>query len=524
MMKLAQAVQTVIRVLAVLAILEGPAYAQVCPAVGADTTCGVIITVTKTSNSPCPSQGCASVSFTGQGPYDSIEDTLVGFVNNGNLPISSLVLKSSTTAFGFDGDGICGLDPNTNQPFNPAPPACSFGPTGYEGPGVSFSNISPDATTGTVNFSPPIPPGGTAYFSLEESLTQATACSSVINGSVPKPAGGGTTISAVFTPNLGYTLAQAAKICGFVDWNWQQTITNLPLPNVFRARSNPTTPLSAPPPFNDPPAGGGYTYSPAPDNSYPFYLDRSNGELAGQQTSNTLSFSDTPADFCLPGTQSAAVAAKADANCGGKGKRAPAGSYIAFTTHLAGVNADGTATDVGIGFSWKSTFNGTSGGISVTKNSLPVDPGSGTGSITITAFNGNTSYQYPKGLGVMAINGVATNPASSATSTLLGGGQVLVKASGLAYSRVTRTFNGTVNITNVSNGTIAGPFQIVLDSLTGGVTLANASGSFGGWSYITVPSAGSLAPGQSATVNVNFQNPSNVAINFLPVPYSGSFN
>src|SRR5579862_2381433 len=92
-------------------ILLGSANAQ-CPAVGADTTCGVIITVNQTGNAPCPPQGCASITFTGQGPFDQIEDTMVGVVNNSNLPISSLILKSSTDAFGFDGDGICGISPN----------------------------------------------------------------------------------------------------------------------------------------------------------------------------------------------------------------------------------------------------------------------------------------------------------------------------------------------------------------------------------------------------------------------------
>jgi hypothetical protein len=38
---------------------------------------------------------------------------------------------------------------------------------GYEGPTSWFSNISADTSSGTVNFSPPIAPGGSTYFSLE---------------------------------------------------------------------------------------------------------------------------------------------------------------------------------------------------------------------------------------------------------------------------------------------------------------------------------------------------------------------
>src|ERR1700730_12450110 len=216
-------------ILGIAAISVSSANAQ-CVPVGADATCGVVITVIQTGNAPCPPQGCASISLTGQPPYDTIEDTLVGVVNNSNLPITSLVLTSGIAIFGFDGDGICGLSPITFQPYVPAPPACPYGPTGYEGPGVSFTNISPDGTTGTVSFSPPIPVKGTAYFSLENSLGMGTACSSVINGSVPKPPGGGTQIMTTFTPNLGFTLAQAAQLCGFIEFDWQQTITSWPKP------------------------------------------------------------------------------------------------------------------------------------------------------------------------------------------------------------------------------------------------------------------------------------------------------
>jgi hypothetical protein len=317
---------------------------------------------------------------------------------------------------------------------------------------------------------------------------------------------------------FGNTLAQAAQLCGFTGWDWQQAVTSLPLPNPFFQIGTPPKQLSAPPPFLDPPPGG-YTYNlPGGDHSYPFYYDPNSGELASHETATTLSFMDTPADNCLHGGTGA--------SCGGN--TAPAGKIIGFTTHLVGLVGLGPGygvQDTGIGFSWISNFNGTSGGISVTKNDNPPDFGSGTGGVAVTNVNNITTYQYPKGLGVIGINGVSVSSGpGSSTSMLLAAGQVSTTASGLAYSRVTRTFNGTVTITNVSSSTMVGPFQIVLDSLTSGVTLTNATGSFGGWSYITVPTVASLTPGQSAIVNVQFRDPSNGAINFSPVPYSGSFN
>jgi uncharacterized repeat protein (TIGR03803 family) len=92
-------------------------------------------------------------------------------------------------------------------------------------------------------------------------------------------------------------------------------------------------------------------------------------------------------------------------------------------------------------------------------------------------------------------------------------------ASGLSYSRVSQTFNGTVTIDNISGTAITGALRILFVGLTTGVTL-NGSDSFYGTPYLTLP--GGLAPGESVTVDVQFKNPSNVTINFTPAIYSGS--
>jgi hypothetical protein len=107
----------------------------------------------------------------------------------------------------------------------------------------------------------------------------------------------------------------------------------------------------------------------------------------------------------------------------------------------------------------------------------------------------------------------------------LSGDQLTTTASGLVFSRATRTFNGTVTITNTTttNLTLNGPFHIVFTSLTSGVTLVGASGSFNGSPFLTVPGLSTLAPGQSTTVNVQFNDPAMARISFTPVTYSGSF-
>jgi RHS repeat-associated protein len=128
-----------------------------CPPVGADASCGVLITITD--------NGIQVQSDSTQGPLDGIEDTLIGVQNSSSGTIGSLQLSANTDLFGFDGDGLCAASPR--------PSGCPFGPTLYEGPGTSFSNINPSSTGGVVNFTNGLAPGASGYFSLEENLSGA---------------------------------------------------------------------------------------------------------------------------------------------------------------------------------------------------------------------------------------------------------------------------------------------------------------------------------------------------------------
>jgi RHS repeat-associated protein len=142
------------------------AFSQ-CPAIGNDTSCAVLVTVTDS--------GTQVQSDASQGPFDGVEDTLIGVQNNSGGTIGSLVLSANTDLFGFDGDGLCsGVNSGGKTPFYPPPTGCPFGSTRYEGPGTSFSNINPSATGGVVNFTSGLAPGASTYFSLEETLTGAT--------------------------------------------------------------------------------------------------------------------------------------------------------------------------------------------------------------------------------------------------------------------------------------------------------------------------------------------------------------
>jgi hypothetical protein len=440
-----------ILMLAVLAISVGRANAE-CPGFGADTTCGMVITVTNAGANALP---------TGQGPYDSIEDTLVGVVNKSNLPIKSLVLRSNLVIFGFDGDGIDTYGAPSNAMDN----------TGYGGPNAYFTNYSADPRTGTVNFIVPIAAnGGTAYFSLENALGSATACSTIINNALKKMASG-KNICATFTPNQssgappapgmpGYTLSQAAQLCGFKDFDWTQKVTVSFDPSSFYARNlggafdpkiiGPVRLTSKRDPVNDPPQGGGYADGfggdATPDNSYPFYYDP-NVDLPGHESGSvpvactltasagsTLTMHDAPADTCLPGGGGPATLHGTpfctDPVLAPGATAEPKGSFTGFTTELAGVNFDGSATPLGILFTWTSNNNGTTGKVSLRKTELPAD-GNGTGGVTITSVNELTTYG---GITVIGVNGAP--PGAPATLT-----------SGNACNGVySGTFNGNLTI------------------------------------------------------------------------------
>jgi len=124
----------------------------------ANSSCNVLITIA--------ANGSISTSNpNGAGFYDTgDDDNVVGVINNSSTTITSLNLSSSTfDIFGFDGDGI------DTSPYNA--PGNSMDSTGYGGPDSFFTNISPDSTTGIVNFVTPLAAnGGMTYFSLEESF------------------------------------------------------------------------------------------------------------------------------------------------------------------------------------------------------------------------------------------------------------------------------------------------------------------------------------------------------------------
>lgn len=134
-----------------------PPFTQ-CPAVGASPSCAILVIFN--------ADGTTSILTDPRvGPFDRVEDTLVGVQNNSGITVPNMRI-SGNDIFGFDGDGIC------SGRYSPAPAGCPFGPTRYEGPNTSFSVV--DRSHGIVIFTNGLASGTSAYFSLEGALTAAS--------------------------------------------------------------------------------------------------------------------------------------------------------------------------------------------------------------------------------------------------------------------------------------------------------------------------------------------------------------
>ncbi|HEV3344130.1 MAG TPA: NF038129 family PEP-CTERM protein [Pirellulales bacterium] len=87
-------------------------------------------------------------------------------------------------------------------------------------------------------------------------------------------------------------------------------------------------------------------------------------------------------------------------------------------------------------------------------------------------------------------------------------------SSGLTFNAQTNLFYGQITITNTGTNDITGPLPVVVSGLPAGVTLNNASGNDGAGNPMVTSPVTTLSPGQSTTVNVQFSNPTQSAIDY----------
>ncbi len=183
---------------ALFALASGPAFAaSVCPVLTGGNSGGFGVDSTYSADSGGTNGGCnvlitfnADGSITTTNPnasgfYDTGgDDNEVGIINNTGATITSIHLSStSDDIFGFDGDGVCGAPGYT---VSGGGAACSSSDaSGYGPASVTFTNIASNDMSGTVNFSPGIAAGGSAFFSLEDPVDLNLTVTS--GGAVPEP-------------------------------------------------------------------------------------------------------------------------------------------------------------------------------------------------------------------------------------------------------------------------------------------------------------------------------------------------
>ena len=108
-------------------------------------------------------------------------------------------------------------------------------------------------------------------------------------------------------------------------------------------------------------------------------------------------------------------------------------------------------------------------------------------------------------------------------------GPLSVARSGYVRDRRTGHWYQQVTVTNTGTTPLAGSVYVILDGLSSNSTLVNATGVTNnppaGSVYVSVPgTAGGLAPGASATVVLDFTDPSNQGIAYTPRVLHGNVN
>jgi len=128
----------------------------------------------------------------------------------------------------------------------------------------------------------------------------------------------------------------------------------------------------------------------------------------------------------------------------------------------------------------------------------------GSGFKRVDTFFGHGGFFAPTSAGIVA--GIAT------------------KLSGFHYDGASKLYTQTITLQNTTNSAITGPLTVALDNLSANATLANQAGVTRyaaplGSPYVFVSFSGGapqLQPGQTATVVLQFSNPTNGGITHTP--------
>jgi hypothetical protein len=153
--------------------------------------------------------------------------------------------------------------------------------------------------------------------------------------------------------------------------------------------------------------------------------------------------------------------------------------------------------------------------------------GTGSGPYTVHVYSLNTANPTGQAISTSGTASFGSTGAESFTLDAVGNiaftcasnvsSEVGVVRSGYSYSIVTKRYAQTVTLTNSGSSKIAGPISLVLDDLSSDASLYNSAGTTEctaplGSPYVTL--AGPLNPGASATVVLQFTDPTKSAITY----------
>lgn len=368
------------------------------------------------------------------------------------------------------------------------PPGLTLSPSGVLSGALNPESNLAASYTFTVTATDSANASASATFTLRVAAMNVKV--SVREASASSPTG--TAMLAQAASLTGLTLHDAAVACGVAGFEWEQKITNKPcytgflpgriLPVINSSLTVPNN-LSRIPPQNlctgpsippgqtltavpatsisDPPPGGTKNL-PMGYDPFPYYypwttavsgglvavLDQEISPLPACSALNTVTPLDREACVPLVTGDDKVLAFYDDPTGALPGIKAssnpPPDKYIGFTTWLVGVDQSGNPVLDGSGnplrkWTWNTTFNGTSGGVrvgAVTLNPDPIDPGSGTGGITITSIDGIP--QSPPSVTCSASPNTLWppdgNPVVVAVSGIIAAGTQPIPADGTTYA------------------------------------------------------------------------------------------
>jgi len=148
--------------------------------------------------------------------------------------------------------------------------------------------------------------------------------------------------------------------------------------------------------------------------------------------------------------------------------------------------------------------------ITVTVNVSSTAAGTVTNTATVSATGDYNSSNNT------AMDPTTVNPIADVS------GQVSLTQTGFGRNRSTGIYSATLTVTNTSAATINGPIEVVFTNISPNATMVNYTGTRNGSPYMAV-TPGALAPGASASVTVQFTNPSNGFITYNTTVNSGVY-